>query len=623
MRLSIILPTAGNDPQRNRNFNECLKCINSQTFRDFEVIVVEQSLDGKVYKENNPIIQYKHIAIKDPEDRGFNLSWCRNVGARQAKGDILVLMDSDFVFENQYFQIISQFNGKFAAGSENYYWCNHEHPTHQWINTRNFDNFRMRAGGPRDEIFKFRSMSMGCGYGAILVYDSKWYWEVFGGYNENFFRYGWEDKSATETIKVLLGKTDEDMDRIKYDTAHLSHRTKDIRNISANEKIFNIFKSLDQRELAERIKKAGVGKIDSPTLISDSQIENNRTEIINTTASVETQIRSTPERTPRRSILNRCLRNSIITNVSRAVQTITESDIFKNHNKLRVLLLCDIKDWAFDHIAKSFIKHNPYTDKIEYEIKYRRDIANITEVNIDMYDYIYVFFEAEQLIPPSKKVIRGCYSAFWLENPRFTESVIAAKFSLCAGSVYVNKFLHDSVASRISPAHPTIIIHDSSDESLFYPIEDKKKNNLTVIFVGNTKRKVKNFDVIEWICREAGVELMVCENVKNTELVNFYNQADLAINFSEFEGGPQTFIESALCGVPMIVRNNNELGKLIPCFRGETKEEFVNIIRSLKNDREKCKSVGEEARKAALKDFTYSEASRRFGEFILRLKESR
>jgi hypothetical protein len=344
---------------------------------------------------------------------------------------------------------------------------------------------------------------------------------------------------------------------------------------------------------------------------------------------MEKPIKNISDSKVRRRLVNRMpppLREINIVNQSNQpdnkIEIKKQEVIFKTHNKIIVLLLCDIKDWAFDNIAKSFIKHNPYKDKIEYEIKYRRDINNISEVNIDAYDYIYVFFEAERLIPPSKKVIRGCYSAFWLENYGFTASVIAAEFSLCAGSVYVNKFLQDSVAQHLPKEHPTIIIHDSSDESLFYPIEDKKKDNFTVIFVGNTKRKVKNFDIIEWICRESGVELMVCENIKNEELVNHYNSADISINFSEFEGGPQTFIESALCGVPMLVRNNNELGKLIPCFRGETKEEFVNIIKSLKDNRERCKIIGEEARLAALEDFTYKEASTRFGNFVLSLENN-
>ena len=267
MRLSIILPTAGNDPQRNRNFNECLKCINEQTFRDFEVIVIEQSLDGRFYKQNNSIIQYKHIGIKDPENRGFNLSWCRNVGAREALGEIIVLMDSDFVFEREYFTKISEFKGEFAAGAETYYWCNHENPTTEWIRTRNFNNLRNKGGEPRDAVFKFRSMTRGCGYGAILVYNKNWFWDTFGGYNENFFRYGWEDKAATETIKFLLNRNDETMDRIPYEAAHLNHRSKDTKNINLNENLFNQFVSMDQNKLVKKIKEAEVGKKDFPSII--------------------------------------------------------------------------------------------------------------------------------------------------------------------------------------------------------------------------------------------------------------------------------------------------------------------------------------------------------------------
>lgn len=267
MKLSIILPTGGSDFQRNRNFNECLKCIKEQEFKDFEVIVVEQSLDGRFYKEVNGIIPYKHIGISDPSNRGFNLSWCRNVGAREAKGEILVLMDSDFVFENQYFTAISEYKGKFAAGAETYYWCNHEIPTNEWIIKRDFNIFRNKGAGPRDEVFKFRSMTRGCGYGAILVYDREWFWEVFGGYNENFFRYGWEDKAATETIKFLLSRDDESMDRIPYEAAHLNHRSKDVRNINLNEKLFYEFTGMDQNELVRRIKEANVGKKNSPSTI--------------------------------------------------------------------------------------------------------------------------------------------------------------------------------------------------------------------------------------------------------------------------------------------------------------------------------------------------------------------
>lgn len=264
MKLSVIIPTAGNDQQRNRNFNECLRCINEQTYKDFEIIVVEQSLDGHFYKQNGP---YKHIAINDPSNRGFNLSWCRNVGAREASGDILVLMDSDFVFEKDYFKVISEFKGEFAAGAETYYWCNTEDPTIEWMRTRDFNVFRKQGAGPKDQVFRFRSMTRGCGFGAILVYNREWYWNVFGGYNENFFRYGWEDKAATETIKALLGRNDETMLRIFYEAAHLNHRNKDVRNMNVNETLFYQFTRMDQNALVERIKNSNVGKKSGPTLI--------------------------------------------------------------------------------------------------------------------------------------------------------------------------------------------------------------------------------------------------------------------------------------------------------------------------------------------------------------------
>ena len=268
MKLSIIIPTGGSDHLRNGNFNECLTCIKNQTFIDYEVIVVEQSLDNNFYKQSNSIIPYKHIGIKDPQNRGFNLSWCRNVGAREAQGEIIVLMDSDFVFENGYFQVISEFKGEFAAGAETYYWCNMEDPTSEWLRTKDFNVFRRLGAGPRDPVFQFRSMTRGCGYGAILVYNKDWFWNTLGGYNENFFRYGWEDKATTEMIKILLNRDDESMLRIPYESAHLHHRSKDVRNMNINEKLFYDFTRMDQFDLANKIKECNVGKRSEPTVIN-------------------------------------------------------------------------------------------------------------------------------------------------------------------------------------------------------------------------------------------------------------------------------------------------------------------------------------------------------------------
>lgn len=325
------------------------------------------------------------------------------------------------------------------------------------------------------------------------------------------------------------------------------------------------------------------------------------------------------------------------------ISDVSESDIradknFKNYSNiskwpikliqekkltLKVLLVPDTKGWAFDNISKSIIKYNPYPDKISYDTIYVTDIQKGKKINQDEWDYIFVFFEAERCVEPSKKVIRGCYSAFWLENSNFDTKKIGDYFNKCKASVYANETLRDEILPNIKEKQPTIVIPDSSDESIFYPIEGIKEKKFTAIFVGNTERKIKNFDIIKSACEKANVELIVCRNIENSELVNYYNRADVCINFSDFEGGPQTFIESALCEVPMIVRSNLDLSKQIPCFIADTEEELVSTLNKLKKQRFQCKKVGKKARIEALKNFTYKNTSEKFADFFLNIESTK
>lgn len=295
------------------------------------------------------------------------------------------------------------------------------------------------------------------------------------------------------------------------------------------------------------------------------------------------------------------------------------SDFKGTLNKLRVLLLPDVEGWAFDNIAKSIQKYNPYPKKIQYEIGYMKDIHKGQKIDYDRYDYIYVFFEGEKSVSNSKKIIRGCYSAFWLENQNYLPQNIAKDFNQCRGSIFANQHLLDSIKPFLKPNHETTIITDCSDENIFFPKKELKSEKFTAIFVGNSKRKIKNFSVIEKICQETEINLILCEDIEQELLVGYYNQADVCINFSDFEGGPQTFIESALCEVPMLIRSNNELSKLIPCFKGETKEDFIEIIKKLKANRKLCEEMGQQARKIVLSNFTYNSAAMKFSKFFLTL----
>jgi glycosyltransferase involved in cell wall biosynthesis len=268
-RISVIIPCAGNNELRNRNFSHCVKSILDQNFKDYEVIVVEQSLDGLFYKEGIKDIGFKWIGIHDIKGRGFNLSWCRNVGAREAVGEKLVLMDSDMSFESGYFDAISLDENVFSGGAETYHWIWDENVTKIFGVNRDFSFvYNYGTGGPRDSVFRFTPFTKGCGYGAILVYQREWYWNSLGGYIEDFFRYGWEDKTAVEMIRRILRVDDvSTLPKINYQVVHLSHHNKDFENINTNELLFRRVERENNDSLVDLLKSKSVGNSSAPTLI--------------------------------------------------------------------------------------------------------------------------------------------------------------------------------------------------------------------------------------------------------------------------------------------------------------------------------------------------------------------
>lgn len=287
-------------------------------------------------------------------------------------------------------------------------------------------------------------------------------------------------------------------------------------------------------------------------------------------------------------------------------------------NIKKVLLIPDARNWAFDNIVRSIIKYNPYPDKIYYDILYCRDIyLGKNSVDTTQWDMVYVMFEGERIIPSAKNVIRGCYSAFWLENQQFTPEFIGKYFSECGGAIFANPALKKKLLPYLPKKFYTDVIYDASDENIFYPIKHRKNKEFTVLYVGNTKRPVKNFKKIEDICRRANVNLHICKNVKYRELVHEYNKADLQINFSDFEGGPQTFVEASMCEVPTLIRNGNELSKIIPCFTGKNEDDFVEILNKLKKDRSLCEEKGKEAYKAVMEKLTYKKTAQKFAEYFM------
>ena len=97
-RFSIIVPVYNVE----KYITKCLDSIMSQTFKDYEVIIVN---DGT--QDNSMELTQKYDVIRiNQENKG--LSEARNTGVKKAKGDYIIFLDSDDFIEKDLLKKINQ-----------------------------------------------------------------------------------------------------------------------------------------------------------------------------------------------------------------------------------------------------------------------------------------------------------------------------------------------------------------------------------------------------------------------------------------------------------------------------------------------------------------------------------
>lgn len=93
---SVVIATSS----RYKLLEELLKSLQNQTFQNFEVILVCIKVDK----------QLRELALrygtKLLEDRGRGLCFARNLGIREAKGEIVVFLDDDVFLDKEYLEFV-------------------------------------------------------------------------------------------------------------------------------------------------------------------------------------------------------------------------------------------------------------------------------------------------------------------------------------------------------------------------------------------------------------------------------------------------------------------------------------------------------------------------------------
>jgi glycosyltransferase involved in cell wall biosynthesis len=110
--VSVIIPTYNEE----KDVGFCLKSLLKQTYKPLEITVVD---DGSTDKTIKIINKFKKIKLIKGEHKGPGFS--RNLGAKSSKGEILVFVDADMTFPNEYIKnLISPIIKGECIGTEEY-----------------------------------------------------------------------------------------------------------------------------------------------------------------------------------------------------------------------------------------------------------------------------------------------------------------------------------------------------------------------------------------------------------------------------------------------------------------------------------------------------------------------
>ena len=281
--------------------------------------------------------------------------------------------------------------------------------------------------------------------------------------------------------------------------------------------------------------------------------------------------------------------------------------------KRRLALVVDVKNWAFDNIARQIKAH--LSDQFDIEIVYPvDDFPDFSHL------FSYLFSGRFSLVHFFwRGVLMTSLNINFLRNLSipFDEFIINFSNTIVSTSVYDHLFLEETaivsyrclfesavdgytVSSQklekiyqdAFPAfRPDAIIQDGVDLSLFYPTKDARSqtnrgHKLVVGWAGNSKwgTPEKDSKGLHTIIKPA-LQSLKKENVSlvshfadrnvkqlpHTEMNDYYNSLDVYVCASEIEGTPNPVLEAMACGVPII---STDVG-IVPEVFGPLQKEMI------------------------------------------------
>lgn len=194
MKVSIIVPFYNTEEYLER----CLDSIVSQTFKDYEVILID---DGST--DNSYIIaekyrrKYKKFKLYKQENRG--VASARNKGLLMAKGEYIAFVDSDDFIDKQYLR--QMVCAALRTGADivccNFYWVYHNK-----ISIRNYINYKIGLFSNIEAL----NMIISDTFMQSYLWNKLWKKDLFVNFNEKFPDMFFEDIATSFKIVYYANK---------------------------------------------------------------------------------------------------------------------------------------------------------------------------------------------------------------------------------------------------------------------------------------------------------------------------------------------------------------------------------------------------------------------------------
>jgi glycosyltransferase involved in cell wall biosynthesis len=256
---SFCLYVCGNDADRFRRLKNSLDCLHRLKNQDFEIVLIEQSLDGNFYYDwaYDYVSKYQKV---HKTGIGFNQSWVRNLSIKLASGKVCILYDMDMLISNAYLSHVGLCleQTQFAIGAD---WI--LVPTE--LEMTNIDVVKE----PLDYFLNVERKKKignlyGIGWGHIMAFNRDWFLNTLGGFLESLYWWGKEDEELVDRYCRMFNIRWDKLPTVKDVVLHQWHEGRDMSMLQQNMQIVATARSMSPFDVSRRLIDAKIGSLDEP-----------------------------------------------------------------------------------------------------------------------------------------------------------------------------------------------------------------------------------------------------------------------------------------------------------------------------------------------------------------------